>query len=127
MLQNGLDVPRVAIEASGSSASVQTALQSVDVGGVVVLVGSVSPGPSVELDPEAVVRGLLTVTGVHNYAPKHLQHAIEFLATSPRARAFEALVGTTYPLAELDAALADAATGVHVRVGVDPRRPAGAR
>ncbi|MCD2440798.1 alcohol dehydrogenase catalytic domain-containing protein [Agromyces sp. SYSU K20354] len=120
--QRGLPAPLAAIEASGSAAAVQAALRSVDIGGVVVLVGSVSPGPGVQLDPEAVVRGLLTVTGVHNYAPRHLQRAIDYLASSPRAAAFGALVGTTYPLAELDRALAAAANGAHVRVGIDPRR-----
>ncbi|QEO14451.1 zinc-binding dehydrogenase [Agromyces intestinalis] len=114
--------PLVAIEASGAAASVRAAIESVDVSGVAVLVGSVSPGPAVEIDPERIVRNLITITGVHNYAPRHLQAAIDYLAGVGAAPPFEALVGATFPLADLDAALACAASGEHVRVGVDPRR-----
>ncbi|MFF2372448.1 alcohol dehydrogenase catalytic domain-containing protein [Agromyces sp. NPDC058110] len=118
----GLPAPLVAIEASGAAPSVRALVEACAIGGVVVLVGSVSPGPAVELDPERVVRGLLTITGVHNYAARHLQLAVEFLAGSPGAFADDHLVGARYPLDELDAALEAAASGRHVRVAVVPER-----
>ncbi|MGX5696987.1 zinc-binding dehydrogenase [Agromyces soli] len=117
---HGLAAPTVAVEASGAASSVRALLEACEVGGTVVLVGSVSPGPAVELDPEQVVRRLLTVTGVHNYAPRHLQRAIEFLSGDPGGFARDTLVGARLALDELDAALAAAASGAHVRVAVDP-------
>lgn len=95
-------------------------IQAAAVGGTVVLVGSVSPGPAVELDPEQLVRRLLTITGVHNYAPRHLQRAVEFLGATPGAFADDHLIGARLPLSRLDEALELAASGAHVRVAVDP-------
>ncbi|GAA2445930.1 zinc-binding dehydrogenase [Agromyces soli] len=117
---HGRGAPVLSVEASGAAASVRALLETSDVGGTVVLVGSVSPGPSVELDPERLVRRLLTVRGVHNYAPTHLQGAIDFLAATPGPFAAEQLVGARFPLDALDEALVAAAAGTHVRVAVDP-------
>lgn len=114
----------VAIEASGSVGGVRTVLDTVGVGGVAVLVGSVSPGPEVGIDPESIVRRLVTVAGVHNYAAPQLVRAVEFLERSWRELPLDELVGATHPLTELDVAIEEAATGLHVRVGVAPgRRP----
>ncbi|KRC61272.1 alcohol dehydrogenase [Agromyces sp. Root81] len=120
----GLREVLVAVEASGTAAAVRTVLDVVGVGGVAVLVGSVSPGSEVSLDPETVVRRLVTVTGVHNYTAGQLERAVEFLERSWQSLPFDELVGATHPLTELDLALEEAATGLHVRVGVAPgRRP----
>jgi threonine dehydrogenase-like Zn-dependent dehydrogenase len=121
LASSGLDAPLVAIEASGAAASVCALVEAAAVGGTVVLVGSVSPGPAVEIDPEQVVRRLLTITGVHNYAPRHLQRAVDFLWESPGAFADDHLVGARFALHELDAALEAAASGAHVRVAIDPQ------
>ncbi|MFF2275966.1 alcohol dehydrogenase catalytic domain-containing protein [Agromyces sp. NPDC058126] len=114
----------IAVEASGAAPAVRTAIAALGVGGVAVLVGSVSPGTEVRLDPETVVRRLVTVTGVHNYTPDQLARAVAFLERSWRSTPLDELVGATHALDELDLALAEAATGEHVRVGVAPgRRP----
>ncbi|WP_157000746.1 alcohol dehydrogenase catalytic domain-containing protein [Agromyces laixinhei] len=112
----------VAVEASGTAAAVRTVLGVVGVGGIVVLVGSVSPGSEVGLDPETIVRRVVTVTGVHNYTAGQLVRAVEFLERAWQLLPFDELVGVTHPLAELDLALEEAATGLHVRVGVAPGR-----
>lgn len=120
----GLPELLVAIEASGAAPAVRTAIAAVGTGGVAVLVGSVSPGGEVALDPESVVRRLVTITGVHNYSTAQLARAVAFLERSWRSLPLDELVGATHSLDELDAALAEAATGEHVRVGVAPgRRP----
>ncbi|MEI7057188.1 zinc-binding dehydrogenase [Nocardioides sp. CCNWLW239] len=74
----------VAMDFSGAAPAVEAALGALDVGGSLVLVGSVSPGPAIRVDPEAVVRGWRSVSGVHNYEPRHLQQAVDFLAASDR-------------------------------------------
>ena len=110
----------VVLEASGARAAVGSALARAAVGGVVVLVGSVFPTEPVPLDPERVVRGLLTVRGVHNYAPEHLAAASAYLVDRWQAWPFAGLVGETVALADLDEGMRRASGGA-VRVCVAPR------
>ena len=112
--------PKVVIEASGHA--VADAIEAVDVGGTVVLVGSVFPAPPIALDAEDLVRRLLTITGVHNYAGSDLSAAVGFLAGRGRAYPFGDVVGAVHPLTEADAALAAAAEpGAPLRIGLVPR------
>lgn len=117
----GFDAPAVWFEASGASRAVSAAVAALDVGGAAVLIGSVSPGPSVALDPERIVRGLVTLTGVHNYAPRHLAAAVAFAQGAAARYPLGELVGATSVLDDLDEALIAAAGGAHVRIGVRPR------
>lgn len=109
--------PTIALELSGAAAAARSLLTSLDVGGVLVLVGTVSPGPELALSPEQLVRRLLTIRGVHNYAPRHLEQAVAFLAGTWCRYPFAEQVGATFPLAEVDAALA---ATEYPRVGLRP-------
>jgi hypothetical protein len=84
------------------------------------LVGSVAPLGTVAIDPEQVVRRLLTIRGIHNYAPRHLLSAVRFLAVQGRESPFATLVERWHPLADAEAALADAVRSGAVRIGVRP-------
>lgn len=114
--------PRVdlALELSGAPAAVRSAIDALDIGGTAVLAGSVHPGPEVGLDPESLVRGWRTVTGVHNYAPHHLDEAMALLA-SPAGLAlpWERIAGAPIPLADAPAALI-AGPGPHLRTIIAP-------
>lgn len=114
------DGVQLAIEASGAPSAVAQAVGCLDIGGAAVLLGSVHPAGKVPLDPEAIVRGLKSIRGVHNYEPRHLIDAVQYLEERHDAYPFAGLVGTSYPLSQLDAAIADAATGTQVRVGITP-------
>lgn len=72
----------VALEFSSSPQGVITCLKPLDINGVAVLAGSVADSPAIDLDPEWIVRGWRTVTGVHNYEPHHLEQAVDLLAGS---------------------------------------------
>ncbi|AWB97006.1 alcohol dehydrogenase [Agromyces badenianii] len=114
----------VAVEASGAATAVRTVFDVVGVGGVAVIIGSGAPGAEVSVDPESIVRRLVSVTGVHNYSAPQLVRAVEFLERSWQPLRLDELVGATHPLTEIDLALDEAATGRYVRVGVAPgRRP----
>lgn len=110
----------VIVEASGSPRAVACALEGVDVGGAVVLVGSVFPTDPVPLDPEQIVRRLATVTGVHNYGPADLADAAGWVQERALAYPLGALVGPVLPLERLDEAIALARTGTAIRVAVVP-------
>lgn len=109
----------VAVDFSGATAAVGAALGRLDVGGVLVLAGSVSPGRPVSVDPEAVVRRWLTITGVHNYEPRHLGQAVAFLDRTRDGYPWSALVSEPVPLDELGAVLA-AAPGATLRASIAP-------
>ena len=66
-----------------------------------MLAGAASPSDPVQLDPESVVRGWLSVVGVHNYEPRHLTQAVEFLADSSERWPWADLVSRPVGLAEL--------------------------
>ena len=123
MFAGGAAEVSIALELSGAPVAVRTAIDSVGVGGVVILVGSVSPGANVPLDPESIVRRLVTIRGVHNYTGSDLEQAVAYLAGAWRRYPFAELVSARFALHDLDAALERAATGRDVRVGIDPRMP----
>ncbi|GHJ47228.1 alcohol dehydrogenase [Catellatospora sp. TT07R-123] len=112
----------IALELSGAAAAVQGCLGALAVGGHAVLAGSVLPGPTVAIDPERVVRGLLQVTGVHNYRPAHLVRAVEFLSDNHDRFPFAELTGTPFGLSAIAAAVAAADGSPALRQAVDPHR-----
>lgn len=95
----------VAIDYTGSCAAVADALGRLDIGGTLVLAGSVTPGPSLAVDPETVVRRWLTITGVHNYEPRHLHRAVKFLDETREHYPWEALVVPPVELKQIASAL----------------------
>ena len=70
----------VALELSGAPAAFESALPLLRKGGVYVLVGAVFPSRPASVSVEKIVRRHLTLRGVHNYIPKDLQRAVQFLA-----------------------------------------------
>lgn len=110
----------IVIEASGHA--VAEAIASADVGGTVVLVGSVFPADPVPLDAESVVRRMVTIAGVHNYTGGDLAAAAGFLAGAGRGFPFTEVVGSQFALDDVDAAIAAASgPGAPLRVGLHPR------
>jgi alcohol dehydrogenase len=108
----------VVLEFSGAEAALASALGMPRIGGTLVLVGSVFPGPPLSVLPEQIVRRNLTIRGVHNYAPKDLLTAVEFLAAAHGRFPLHELVGPWYPLKEVAAAFQTALDPSHLRVGI---------
>lgn len=90
-----------AIELSGAVAAVASMIASVDVGGRVVLAGSVAAAGSVAVDPERIVRGHLSIIGVHNYEPRHLVQAVDHLVAPGVGARLGELVAAPVSLGEL--------------------------
>ncbi|CAN5254303.1 alcohol dehydrogenase catalytic domain-containing protein [soil metagenome] len=112
--------PTIGIEVSGAAAALRALLDVTDVGGVILLVGSVFNASTVPLDPEALARRQLTIRGVHDYAPRHLVQAVEFLQRTAGTAPFADLVGEQFPLAEAERAFRHAADREVARVGLRP-------
>lgn len=109
----------IALDFSGSATAISAASARLDLGGTLVLVGSVSPGPGVVIDPEAVVRGWLTLTGVHNYEPRHLREAIAFLNATLDRYPWESVVAAPVALTAAEQVLAPAPAGI-LRASIAP-------
>lgn len=88
------DVPPVdvALEMSGNPLAVEACIGSLDVGGRAVLVGSMATGRTIWIDPELIVRNMITLIGVYNYRPGHLKAAVDFLAAAHHRYPFAELV-----------------------------------
>ncbi|MFL4477860.1 zinc-binding dehydrogenase [Paeniglutamicibacter sp. ORCA_105] len=110
--ESAAGVHDVAVELSGAQPAVLAAFDALDVGGRLVLAGSVSPGPAVALDPERLVRSLLSITGVHNYEPRHLQQAMDFLAETRDVHDWGSLVAPPAPATELGSLMAPPSGGI---------------
>lgn len=91
----------IALDLSGAQPALEAALSSLDIGGRLVLAGSVAPGPALTVDPERMVRSLLSLSGVHNYEPRHLQQAMDFLVATTAKYPWQSLVSPPRPAAEL--------------------------
>ncbi len=88
----------VALELSGVRSSAEATLSIVRIGGTVVWAGTASPVGDVPIDPEQVVRRLLTLRGMHNYAPEDLETALNFLERNHSRYPFGDLFGPSFPL-----------------------------
>jgi putative phosphonate catabolism associated alcohol dehydrogenase len=114
---HGLDL---LLEFTGATAALENAWPLLRIGARAVLVGSVFPVPSISLLPEQIVRRQLTLTGVHNYAPKHLASAMAFLGQFQGKFPFGQLVASWHSLSETAEAFRIARESQAVRIGVCP-------
>lgn len=111
----------IVLELAGANAAVERAISSTGVGGTCILVGSVYPQPPLPVVIEHVVRRMLNIRGVYNYAPKDLIHAVEFLRTTGAKYPFETLVEGNYSLSEVQEAFEMAGSqAAPYRVAVRP-------
>jgi len=72
------------------------------------------------MDPNELVRRMLTIRGLHNYAPGDLVAAIDFLAETSGEVPFESMQGESFPLAEIEAAFASSGKHAGMRTAVIP-------
>jgi len=110
----------LALELSGAPAAVKAGIDLVRIGGRLMLVGSVFPTPDVPVCPERIVRRLLTIRGVHNYAPQDLARAVEFMSGGAERFPFAELVARSFPLQEAESAMRFAVERKPHRVAVVP-------
>jgi hypothetical protein len=59
----------------------------------------------VSFDPARIVRGWLSIAGVHNYAPEDIVRAIRFIRQTHQTYPFADLVEETFSLPEVNQAI----------------------
>jgi putative phosphonate catabolism associated alcohol dehydrogenase len=110
----------VTLEFSGSSAAVAGAFAATRTGGVSVIAGTITPGGAVSIDPNDLVRRMLTLRGLHNYAPEDLVVAVEFLADTGDRFPFASLAGGAFALEDIEHAFESATVRPGRRVSITP-------
>ena len=95
----------VGLELAGYPESAELGVSLLRVGGRFVMAGATFPSRPVQLPGEQIVRGMIRIAGVYNYAPEDLESALAFLAGAVDRYPFETLVVSSFPLAEVNAAI----------------------
>lgn len=108
------------LELSGSNASWEGGFNKLAIGATVALIGAVFPTQDTAFNLERVVRRMITLRGIHNYGPRHLARAVEFLARLPANHPLGGLAGPWFPLDQHPAAIRQAADPAVLRVGFHP-------
>ena len=108
----------VAFEVCGAPQAAVDAVRALRIGGRYLVAGLVTPGSDLMLDGNQLTRKCLTLKGIHNYHPKQLGKALEFLRRNAARYPYAELVGAVFPLEQINQAIEAAATGRFVRVAV---------
>lgn len=114
----------VSLEFSGVAPAVSGAIAATRTGGVCVIAGTITPGCFVEMDANDLVRRMLTIRGLHNYAPQDLVTAVDFLTDTLGSVPYEDLAGGSFALEDIEAAFAASAKLPGRRVALIPGRSA---
>lgn len=108
------------IEVCGYPEVIPSGLQFLRVGGRYTLGGVVNPDSFVRFDANLLLRKLVTLRGVHNYHPRHLIQALDFVVSNRERFPFRDLVDGKYRLDEVGRAMHDAAQRKVLRAAIVP-------
>ncbi len=118
-LTNGLGVDCV-LEVAGAPQLIPLGLQCLRVGGKLVEIGVSFPHALFTYDASDIMWRRLTIKGVHNYAPKHLQAGVDFLEQAASRFAFHEIVTHGVSLEDVNTGLELAKSDEAIRVAVWP-------
>jgi threonine dehydrogenase-like Zn-dependent dehydrogenase len=110
----------VVLEVCGLASAVPTGIHMLRVGGRYVIGGLVNPNDHFTVDGNEILRKLITLRGVHNYHPRHLIQALDFVMANRVRFPFKDLVDSKFTLEQLDQAFARAAERSVLRAAVVP-------
>jgi hypothetical protein len=80
----------------------------------------VNPNDQFTVDGNEILRKLIVLKGVHNYHPRHLIQALDFVMANRTRFPFKDLVDSKFNLEQLDLAFARAAERSVLRAAVVP-------
>lgn len=112
--------PDAVLEVCGVPDVIPFGIEMLRTGGTYVLGGVVNPHAMVTFDANLLLRKLLTLRGVHNYHPRNLVEALDFVAANRCRFPFHELVDGKYPLDRVGEAMADAAARRVLRAAIIP-------
>jgi threonine dehydrogenase-like Zn-dependent dehydrogenase len=113
--KNGADI---VFDMSGSADAMESGLEILTIGGIAVWVGAVFNTRRVQIDPEKVIRNLITIKGLHNYNFEDFVYALDFIKRNWKCYPFESIVEREFDLADAQQAFEYAIRHKPLRVGV---------
>jgi len=108
------------VEVCGDPSVVWPGIRTLALKGRYVIMGLVCAGSLFTIDGNTVTRNYLTITGVHNYAPKHLAAGLAFLERTCSRFPYQDLVSEVLQFSEAEEAFKLAAEKRGIRVAVVP-------
>ncbi len=108
------------IDTTGVTAAMEQSLEHLGIGGTAVWVGAVFPSSKVAIDPERIIRHLISIKGLHKYNESDFKEAVSHLEAHHRGFPFESLVNPIFPLEEIAAAFDWYEVPATYRVGIIP-------
>jgi len=106
------------IVATGSKTAIESSFKTVSVAGTVILFGGTYPPVNVEIDPNIIHYGEVTVTGSYDHTPAQVERALRLLAKG--AIRVEKLISDTFRLAQLKEGFELVESGDALKVNVKP-------
>lgn len=110
----------VIIEVCGIRNVISEGIKLLRPGGVYVLVGMVHPDSKLDVTGEQIIRKCITVKGIHNYGPLHLEEAVSFLSRTNTKYPYGELISPPYKIEDFQTALELAQKQTFYRVCVKP-------
>jgi putative phosphonate catabolism associated alcohol dehydrogenase len=108
------------IEVCGVPEVIPQGLQMLRTGGRYVLGGLVNPNANVTIDANMLVKRWITMRGIHNYHPRHLIQALDFVRSNRERFPFKNIVDSKFALKDLDAAFKKASERSVLRAAIVP-------
>ena len=114
------DGPDVVLEVCGVSSVVPGGVRMLRIGGRYVLAGLINPDSDFTLDGNDLIRKWVTLKGIHNYHPRHLVQALDFVMANRDRYPFAEIVDSRFGLDQLDEAFEKAANHRVLRAAIVP-------
>lgn len=112
---DGIDI---AFDMSGAPDAMEASVDVLNVGGTAIWVGAVFNTRKVKLNPESIIRNLITIKGLHNYNFQDFAHAVDFIQRNWRRFPFENVVEKQFDLSDAQQAFEYAIEHKPLRVGI---------
>ncbi|WP_423737845.1 zinc-binding dehydrogenase [Chitinophaga caseinilytica] len=108
----------VVFDMSGSPAAMEFGISCLAIGGCAVWIGAVFQTRPVSVNPEKIIRNLLTIRGLHNYNFEDFRNAFAFIHANWKKYPFASMIEKEFTLGETQAAFEYAVARKPLRVGV---------
>ena len=109
-----------AMEVCGVASVVPLGIRMLRTGGRYVIGGLVNPGADFKLDGNEILRKWITLKGIHNYHPRHLVQALDFVMANRDRFPFADIVDSKFSLEEIGEAFAKADDRSVLRAAIVP-------
>jgi alcohol dehydrogenase len=110
----------VAMEVCGVASVVPVGVRMLRTGGRYMIGGLVNPDANFTIDGNEILKKWITLRGIHNYHPRHLVQALDFVMANRSRFPFADIVDSKFSLEELDEAFAKAAERSVLRAAIVP-------